>query len=71
MNNCIEYSKILLCCLLNCALEYTMDHRGDIGIWVREAAINSLEVCIIFYYKKIYYFINIHKFTLGNSTRFD
>jgi len=21
-----------------------MDHRGDVGVWVREAAINSLEV---------------------------
>lgn len=25
-----------------------MDHRGDVGVWVREAAINSLEVLIFF-----------------------
>lgn len=48
MNNCVEYSNILLRCLLDCVLEYTMDHRGDVGVWVREAAINSLEVCILY-----------------------
>lgn len=47
VNNCIEHSYSVLRCLLDCALEYTMDHRGDIGVWVREAAINSLEVCIV------------------------
>jgi len=44
VDNCIQHSNTVLHCLLNCALEYTMDHRGDIGVWVREAAINSLEV---------------------------
>jgi len=46
VNNCIEHSNAVLRCLLDCALEYTMDHRGDVGVWVREAAINSLEVLI-------------------------
>lgn len=39
----------MLLCLLDCALEYTMDHRGDVGVWVREAAITSLEVCVLFF----------------------
>jgi len=47
VDNCIEHSNAVLCCLLDCALEYTMDHRGDVGVWVREAAINSLEVLIL------------------------
>lgn len=51
MNNCIEHSSTLLRCLLDCALEYTIDDRGDVGVWVREAAINSLEVCLHFIYK--------------------
>jgi hypothetical protein len=46
VEKCVEHSNIILCCLINCALEYTMDHRGDVGVWVREAAINGLEVCI-------------------------
>lgn len=44
VDNCIKHSNAILHCLLDCALEYTMDHRGDVGVWVREAAINSLEV---------------------------
>lgn len=47
VDNCIEYSNTVLHCLLDCALDYTNDHRGDVGVWVREAAISSLEVCII------------------------
>ncbi|XP_050437546.1 tubulin-specific chaperone D isoform X2 [Adelges cooleyi] len=46
VDNCVEHSNLILHCLLSCALEYTMDHRGDIGVWVREAAINSLEVIV-------------------------
>lgn len=53
MDNCIEHSNAVLRCLLDCALEYTMDHRGDVGVWVREAAINSLEVLLF----TIFYFI--------------
>jgi len=53
VNNCIEYSNAVLHCLLDCALEYTMDHRGDVGVWVREAAITSLEVLVL----TIFYFI--------------
>lgn len=49
INNCIEHSNTMLLCLLDCALEYTMDHRGDVGVWVREAAITSLEVCVLFF----------------------
>lgn len=26
--------------------DYTMDRRGDIGAWVREAALISLQVCV-------------------------
>lgn len=48
VNNCVEHSSIVLRCLLDCALEYTIDDRGDVGVWVREAAINSLEVCTTF-----------------------
>ncbi|XP_053707339.1 tubulin-specific chaperone D [Synchiropus splendidus] len=29
-------------CLLNCINDYTSDRRGDVGIWVREAAMSSL-----------------------------
>lgn len=69
MSNCIEHSKAVLHCLLDCALEYTMDHRGDVGVWVREAAINSLEVLIftifLIYYKlsnTILFFIKVQLF---------
>lgn len=47
VDNCIKHSNEILRCLLDCALEYTMDHRGDVGVWVREAAINSLEVVVL------------------------
>lgn len=43
----MKYSNQILSCLIDCALEYTMDHRGDVGVWVREAAINGLEVCVL------------------------
>ncbi|XP_050523175.1 tubulin-specific chaperone D [Daktulosphaira vitifoliae] len=43
---CDENSNLILQCLLSCALEYTIDHRGDIGVWVRESAISSLEVIV-------------------------
>lgn len=62
MDNCIGLATKVLYCLLDCALEYTLDHRGDVGVWVREAAVNSLEVCFLFYQKKkksILYFINV------------
>lgn len=48
VDNCIKHSTKVLYCLLECALEYTMDDRGDIGVWVREAAVNGLEVNILF-----------------------
>lgn len=61
MDSCIKHSTKVLRCLLECALEYTMDDRGDIGVWVREAAVNGLEVIIWFYNndmnKKKYMFI--------------
>lgn len=56
VDNCVKYSNIVVHCLLKCALEYTMDHRGDVGVWVREAAINSLEVCIIKLYVFVFYY---------------
>jgi hypothetical protein len=31
-------------CLLEGLTEYTMDSRGDIGAWVREAAMTGLQV---------------------------
>lgn len=63
VDNCIEHSNTILYCLLNCALEYTMDHRGDVGVWVREAAINSLEVCTIkcnIFVFCIIYIVHVH-----------
>lgn len=35
--------------LLRSLDDYTMDRRGDIGAWVREAAITALQVCQILY----------------------
>lgn len=32
--------------LLRSLDDYTMDRRGDIGAWVREAAITALQVCL-------------------------
>lgn len=31
-------------CFLRCLSEYTMDSRGDVGAWVREAAMTALQV---------------------------
>lgn len=31
----------ILNCLLESLNEYTLDNRGDIGAWVREAAMNG------------------------------
>lgn len=31
-------------CFLRCLGEYTMDSRGDVGAWVREAAMTALQV---------------------------
>lgn len=30
-------------CLLNGLMEYTQDNRGDIGAWVREAAMSGIQ----------------------------
>lgn len=40
-------------CYLLALKEYTIDSRGDIGAWVREAAMNGLHVREIFHYGKI------------------
>jgi len=32
-------------CFLEGLAEYTLDSRGDIGAWVREAAMTGLQVC--------------------------
>lgn len=74
MAKCVEHSNLILYCLIDCALEYTMDHRGDVGVWVREAAINGLEVCIITNCMSntlVLHFINFDLFILGSSIRFD
>lgn len=34
-------------CYLLALKEYTIDSRGDIGAWVREAAMTGLHVCIL------------------------
>lgn len=31
-------------CFLRCLSEYTMESRGDVGAWVREAAMTALQV---------------------------
>lgn len=64
MDNCIKLSTKVLCSLLDCALEYTIDDRGDIGVWVREAAVNSLEVCILFYNNNNKYMFIVYKYCL-------
>lgn len=35
-------------CYLLALKEYTIDSRGDIGAWVREAAMIGLHVCILY-----------------------
>jgi len=40
-------------CYLLALKEYTIDSRGDIGAWVREAAMIGLHVCI--HYRKLFY----------------
>lgn len=42
--NCLD--KIFECCLL-ALQEYTIDNRGDIGAWVREAAMTALYKLIV------------------------
>lgn len=42
--SCLD--KIFECCLL-ALQEYTIDNRGDIGAWVREAAMNALYRLIV------------------------
>lgn len=36
-----KYVSKILNCLLEALNEYTLDNRGDIGAWVREAAMNG------------------------------
>lgn len=44
---CLEVLDDVFVCLLRALLEYTVDDRGDIGAWVREAAMNGeFHVCI-------------------------
>lgn len=38
----------IFACLLSALQEYTIDDRGDIGAWVREAAMNGIMVSIHF-----------------------
>lgn len=38
----------IFACLLSALQEYTIDDRGDIGAWVREAAMNGIMVSIYF-----------------------
>lgn len=39
---CAEILDEVFACFLKALLEYTIDDRGDIGAWVREAAMNGL-----------------------------
>jgi hypothetical protein len=39
-----EYLQDIYGCLLEGLTEYTMDSRGDVGSWVREAAVTGLKV---------------------------
>lgn len=49
--------------LYNCYLlalkEYTIDSRGDIGAWVREAAMIGLHVCIAL--QQNYFIVHMQK----------
>ena len=47
------YIERLYECYLLALKEYTKDSRGDIGAWVREAAMSGLHVRILFIQKFI------------------
>ena len=48
-----KYLTKVIDCYLKAMDEYTLDNRGDIGAWVREAAMNGIcaLVSLIFNYK--------------------
>lgn len=39
---CLAMLDEVFACFLKALLEYTIDDRGDIGAWVREAAMNGM-----------------------------
>lgn len=58
-SNSEEESSLFLCIkneviqtLLKALDDYTVDNRGDVGSWVREASINGLEKCTYYLCKK-------------------
>lgn len=67
-DGCLAMLEEVFACFLKALLEYTIDDRGDIGAWVREAAMNGgyiiLFVCVFFYNN---FFFHLALYTLVTS----
>lgn len=50
-----KYLKMISNCFLKGLEEYTLDNRGDIGAWVREASLNGK---FLIFFKKRFFFLN-------------
>ncbi|XP_054742594.1 tubulin-specific chaperone D [Anastrepha obliqua] len=60
-----QYFNKVVNCLLKALDEYTLDNRGDIGAWVREAAMNALFQIITTCPKELLQPEQVHQIILG------